>query len=121
MKKNLSLYPSTHREAAGTVYSSDWTDVSAFHEMLLILAVTAQGTYTNETLDVTIQGKDANGNVFTLAQFTQVGNVVSSVPYVEPLKLSNFGQFVRAKIVTAGTDVDYTFSVLGFAKRYSEK
>jgi len=120
MKKNLTLYPSTRRQAAGTVYSSDWADVSYFHEMLLILAVTAQGAYTNETLDITVQGKDDNGNIFTLAQFTQAGNVISVLPYLEPLKLGNFGQFIRAKVVTAGAAVDYTFSVLGFAKRFSE-
>lgn len=121
MQKDIVLYPSTHREAAGTVYTSDWIDVSRFHEILADLVVTAQGAYTNETLDVTIQGKDADGNIFTLASFTQVGNVTAALPYVEPLKLSNFGQWIRAKIVTAGTDVDYTFRVNASAKRYGEK
>lgn len=112
---SLNLYPSTRRQAAATVYGS-WVDVSLKNEAILTLAVTAQGAYTNETLDVTIQGQDALGNVITLASFTQVGNVVGSVPYTESLKLYNFGGQIRVKVVTAGTSVDYTLSVQGHAK-----
>ena len=112
---DLQLYPSTRRQAAGTIYSN-WFDVSLMTEALIALAVTAQGSYTNETLDVTVQGQDPLGNLITLAQFTQVGNVTSSLPYVEALKLSNFGGQIRVKITTAGTSVDYTLSVGGYAK-----
>lgn len=119
MKKNITLLASTRRQAAATVYG-EWVDVSYYTELLLILAVTAQGAYTSETLGVMIQGKDPLDNVFTLAQFTQVGNVVASLPYTESMKLSNFGGQIRAKITVAGAAVDYTSSVSGFAKRESE-
>jgi hypothetical protein len=115
MKKDLTLLASAARTSAS--YTGDWVDVSYYTEALLALSVTAQGTYGNETLDVIIQGKDALGNVFTLASFTQVGNVTAAVPYIEPLKLSNFGGQIRAKATLAGTTKNYTFSVSGMAKR----
>lgn len=115
MKKDITLFASAARTSAS--YTGDWVDVSYYTELLLALAVTAQGTYTNETLDVIIQGKDPLGNVFTLASFTQVVNVTASLPYVEPLKLSNFGGQIRAKATLAGTTKNYTFSVTGAAKR----
>jgi len=110
--QTITFYPSTRRQVGGTVYS-DWFNAEALKEILAVLEVTAQGAYTDETLDVTIQGKcpSGSGNPVNLAQFTQVGNVVASVPYSEPLKLSNFSKELRVKIVTAGTAVDYTFSV----------
>lgn len=117
MTKQLTIQESARKQTAATAYTSTF-DVSYFVEMILTLAITAQGTYTDETLDVTIQGQDPLGNWFTLAQFTQVGNVVSSVPYTEALKLNNFGGKIRAKIVTAGTAVDFTMSLSGYAKRY---
>lgn len=119
MTKEIRVVEPAQREGAGTVYS-DWVNVGYYNELIMNLAVTAQGTYTDETLDITIQGEDGDGNVFELGSYTQVGNVVSSVPYCEPLKFTNFGRKIRAKIVMAGTDCDYTLSVLGFGKRYCE-
>lgn len=119
MKKDIVPLASDAYDAAGTTYG-DWIDVSYYTELMLVLAVTAQGAYTNETMDVTIQGSDPLGNVVNLGQFTQVGNVTSSLPYTETMKLSNFGGRIRAKIVVAGTAVAYTASVSGFAKRESD-
>lgn len=115
MASKVFLYPTTRRQTATTIYGS-WINVQFLQEVLLALVVTAQGAYTNETLDVTVQGQDAYGNVLTLSQFTQVGNVTASLPYSESIKLANFGEKIRAKIVTAGTAVDYTLSVSGFGK-----
>jgi hypothetical protein len=113
----FNFYASTNVAAAGTTYSTA-TDVSKHIELLLFLRVTAQGTYTDETLNITMQTKDHAGNWYDLTDvdFTEVGDVTGSVPYAEYLPVIGFGSQVRFKIVAAGTGVDYTFSITGYGK-----
>ena len=115
--EDFNFYSSATVSAAGTTYS-DATDVSRHLELLVFLRVTAQGTYTDETLDITMQTKDRAGNWHDLTDvdFTQVGDVTGSVPYAEYLPVIGFGSQIRFKIVAAGTDVDYTFNIDGYGK-----
>lgn len=120
MTKAITLYPSTRRQAAATVYG-DWVDASRYTELPMVLAVTAQGAYTDETLDVTLQGMTPLGGIYDIVSFTQAGNKTGALPFLELKGFTVFGKMVRVKVVTAGTAVDYTLSVSGWGKRPSAK
>lgn len=104
--------------SAGTTYGSA-VSVDKFNELTLFLRVTAQGTYTDETLTVTVQTKDAAGNYYDLddSAFTAIGDETAAT-YSEYIALLVFGSTIRLKYVTTatGATVDYTFSVTGIGK-----
>lgn len=115
--KILELFPLTRIQAAETAYSS-LVPITNFNELILFLEVTAQGAFTNETLNVTVQYTSPSGQVYDLLSFTQVGDVTAILPYGELKgKTTDFGPQIRIKRETAGTSVDYTFRVTGYAKR----
>ena len=101
----------------GTTYG-DAVSVDKFNEILLFFRVTVQGTYTDETLTVTVQTKDQAGNYYDLedSAFTAIGDKTSAVPYAEYMALLVFGSTIRLKYVTTGTTQAYTFGVTGLGK-----
>lgn len=103
--------------SAGTTYGSA-ARVDRYEELNLFFRVTAQGTFTNETLTVSVQTKDQDGNYYDLssASFTAIGDKTGAVPYGEPLAIVVFGSNIRLKYVTTGTTPNYTFSVTGIGK-----
>jgi len=116
--RDLDFRTSATVSAAGTTYG-DTVEVDSFNELTLFIRVTAQGSYTDETLDVSMQTKDPSGNWYDLtdAEFTQIGNKTASLPYSEYMTIIAFGSQVRIKIVAAGTSVSYTFSVEAYGKK----
>ena len=119
--KLFTLRASAATTAAGTEVG-DWVDVDAFHELYLVLNVSAFASRVDETLDVTIerQSPKTTGYV-TVATFTQIATAAAAEeeklihmavsPYV-------FGGRIRARCVTAGTwsSKSITFEVKGYAK-----
>ena len=103
--------------SAGTTYGSA-VAVDKFNEILLFFRVTAQGTFTDETLAVTVQTKDQAGNYYDLedSAFTAIGDKTAAVPYAEYMALLVFGSTIRLKYVTTGTTPNYTFGVTGLGK-----
>lgn len=104
-------------DAAGTSYGSA-ISVNNFNEILLFFRVTVQGTYTDETLTVTVQTKDQAGNYYDLedSAFTAIGDKTAVLPYAEYMALLVFGSTIRLKYVTTGTTPAYTFGVTGLGK-----
>ena len=103
--------------AAGTTYSSALR-VEKYEELTLFLYQTAQGGWTDEYLDVSVQTKDPDGNWHDLAgaTFTQIGNNTAAVPYGEDIGIIVFGAYIRLKYVTQGTTPDFTFQITGIGK-----
>ena len=115
---DITLRSLAELTGADTTYSNDFR-VDRYDELILFLYFSAQGMYTNETINVTVQVKDPDGNFIDLtnAAFTQVGNATGSVPYLaEYLAIAVFGSRIRLKYVTTGTTVSYTFSVKAIGK-----
>lgn len=103
--------------SAGTTYGSA-IPVNHYNELHLFFRVTAQGTFTDETLTVSIQIKDQAGNYYDLddSAFTAIGDKTSAVPYAQYMALLVFGSVIRLKYVTTGTTPNYTFGVTGIGK-----
>ena len=117
---NVSLRASAQLSgSAGTTYGSA-VAVDKFSELTLFLRLTAQGTFTDESLTVSVQTKDQAGNYYDLtnATFTAIGDQTSDVPYSEYIAIVVFGSTIRLKYVATatGATVDYTFSVTGLGK-----
>ena len=124
----LTLQAST-REQTGVAGNGATFDVSMYSSAVFFLCVTAQGSYTDETLDVKIQTKDPlSGNWVDLTwedgtgtpqntAFTQVGDKTGSVPYTERIVCLDLpDSHIRVYWVAAGTAEDYTFSVSAVVK-----
>lgn len=112
--KRFVFLPSTRVQTASVI--TEWFEVDMFFELMAFLELTAQGTYTNETLDVTIQTRSPNGNAHDLESFAQIGNKTAALPFYDYEALTNFGAQIRFKLAVAGTAKDYTLSLTGYAK-----
>jgi len=109
----------------GTLLSSQAVGASAYteglyvgdsDELLVFFVMTAQGTYTDETLDIKLQTKDPDGNYYDIsgAAFTQVSGDTGTTS--EMKAVSTFGSVIRACIAVTGTTPAYTFSLKFYAK-----
>lgn len=102
---------------AGTEYT-EWMDVGISAEMLAFIKLTAQGSYDNETLNISVQTKTPDDDPMDLKEvvFTEIGNKVGSLPFSDYIGFLGFGSLIRFKIVKAGTSPDYTFKLIGYGK-----
>ena len=112
---NILFQDST--QITDTVTLTDWFEVDMYEELLVFLKISAQGTYANETLDVTIQVKAHDGDAYDVGSFDQITDKTSSVPYRELLPVRWFGTNIRIKITLGGDDPDYTIKLQGYVKR----
>ena len=105
--------------STGTTYGSA-VRVDRYDELNIFFRVTAQGTFVDETLTVSVQTKDQAGNYYDLAgaTFTAIGDKTAAVPYSEDIAIVVFGSTIRLKyVVTAtGATVNYTFGVTAIGK-----
>ena len=105
--------------STGTTYGSA-VRVDEYDELNIFFRVTAQGTFVDETLTVSVQTKDQAGNYYDLAgaTFTAIGDKTAAVPYGEDIAIVVFGSTIRLKyVVTAsGATVNYTFGVTAIGK-----
>lgn len=101
-----------------TVYT-EWVPVVMAEELLAFIKLTAQGTYTDETLNISVQTQTPDGDAIDLVgvNFSEIGNKTGSLPFLDYLGIAAFGVAVRFKIVTAGTSPDYTFKLTGWGKK----
>lgn len=105
----------------GTVYTG-WVNVGISANMLAFIKLTAQGTFTDETLNISVQTRTPEGDAVDLADnsspiaFTEITNKISSLPFLDYIPFTAFGSLIRFKIVTAGTSPDYTFKLTGYGK-----
>ena len=114
----FTVYPSTQIASATTTYSN-WIHVGDYSELTIFLDLTAQGAYTNETMNVSVQTRSPSEDAIDLTNvsFTEIGNKTGSVPFNDYMTLIGFGAQVRLKIVTAGDSVAYTVEFTAHAKK----
>ena len=117
---NITFLESTNITTVGTTYG-DWSSGDMYEELLVYLEITDQGAYTDETLDVTIQVRAHDSGAYDIASFDQITDkadyLIANEYYRDSLPIKWFGTQCRVKIVTNGTNVDYTLQVLGHLKR----
>jgi hypothetical protein len=115
--ENKTLLPSAKRTDASPP-PGEAVDVTMFNKARLYLNVSAQGSYTDEKLDVDIESQDpVSENWVVIASFTQVGDVTGSLGVQESILLTDLGGKIRAVATLSGTAKDYTFSVSAVLKR----
>lgn len=140
---NVTLLASTTVAAAGTVNGTAVTGLGAFRQAMLLLSVTAAATDANDTLDVYIDTSPDGGTTWVnCIHFTQVvgnGGAVKHWAVLDPggspgtstiaatsdaaagaVRPSMFCDQLRVRHVTvdpAGSNMSFTFSVVGFFKR----
>ena len=114
----FTLFPSAQISSATTTYSTE-VSVGNYVEMTIFLDLTAQGAYTDETMDVYVQTRSPSGNWVDLTDtsFTEVGNKTGSLPFLDELSIEGFGSLVRLRIVTAGSSVSYTIEFTTYVKK----
>lgn len=116
---NIVFLPSTQIQTETTTYG-DWSSGDMYEELLVYVEITDQGSYTDETLDITVQVRDHDGGAYDIASFNQIADqTVATIAgeYRESLPIMWFGTQCRIKVVTTGTAVDYTLKILGHLKR----
>lgn len=117
---NITFLVSTNITSETTTYG-DWSSGDMYEELLVYVELTDQGKYIDETLDITIQVRAHDGGAYDIASFDQITDkadyLVTHAQYRDSLPIKWFGTQCRVKIVTAGTNVDYTLQVLGHLKR----
>ena len=113
--RSYTVRASAALTGAATTYGTEF-DVSDVDELNLFIVLTAQGSYTNETLDVSVQTKDPAGNWHDVASaaFTQLGNKGGTAS--EHIAITTFGSKLRLKYISAGNTPNYTFSVTAYGK-----
>ncbi|GAG03195.1 unnamed protein product [marine sediment metagenome] len=99
-------------------FETEWSDVSISAEILAFVKLTAQGEYTDETLNISVQARSPDGDAIDLTEvkFNEIGNVLA-FPLLGYLGFAGFGSQIRFKIVTTGTAPNYTFKLTGIGKR----
>ncbi len=104
-----TLLPSTPRTAAG---ASGWQTMYHEDELLAFLNVTA-ASGTSPTLDVKIQVKDPDGEIYDLANgaFAQKTGAGKEAKGIE-----KFGEDVRVSWAMGGTSPSFTFGVTAIGK-----
>lgn len=112
---SILFLPETRIE--GTVILTDWVEVDMYKELLIFLKITAQGAYTDETLDITVQVKTQDDDAYEIAKFKTIKDKTSDLPYRDVLPITWFGQNIRLKLVIEGSDPDYTVKLQGAVKR----
>lgn len=117
---NVTFLSSTRIQTETTTYG-DWSPGDMYEELLVYVELTGQGSYTDETLDITIQTRSPDGDPFDIASFDQITDETTAIIaydyYRVSLPIKWFGTQCRVKVVTAGTAVDYTLNILGHLKR----
>jgi len=95
-------------------------DMSKYQELTLFLDITAQGSYSDETLDIKIYSYDPASRAYIeVDAMTQVTGDKGSGFQDKKIITSGLGNKIKIKSIGAGTSVDYTFSVGGVAKRFA--
>jgi len=122
-RRKIELFPSK-RIQSGVAGNGEAFDVSMLKSGIFIINLSAQGTYTDETLDVKLQTKDPISGSWidlysgaTQMKFTQIGDKTAVVPFTERVECPALYDFIiRVYYIAAGTTEDFTFSVTALFK-----
>ena len=99
-------------ETETTTIQSGWFDVSGYHNMLLLIDVTAVAG-TNPTLDITVETPGKLKSVqFTIDTVPTISAVGKTVQFVDVRGV----HWIRLNYTIGGTTPSFTFDIIGTAE-----